>query len=199
MGRLPNQYFFNQEGLILSRSIPPHLLTYPNDDTKEEKTEITGIPVYILALLQKLKDSNLNLYVHQFGDLVVSPEKTPYGTDYLEALIEKMQDQQDTLSELQNFLEEKTEEIKKHLTPQDGWTIEFKRQFQGLENDCLWGTCDSCGVHDLVTPPFCLTIHKCDDGGEGVFVFDTPRLVEAYTAVCQARFQHKKSRSEVRS
>lgn len=190
---LPDPFSLERLNSYLFR--PAHLWTYlKSEGLGGPSTHNIDAPVYLLMLLQELKDCYLDLFVHSFDEVVIAPERVPYGIDSIDDLFEKQQKQQKILSTTRNLLEEKEEEIAYYLTPEDGWEIEFLPQSRGLEDDCLWGECDTCGTFRPTIPS--PTQHFCDETAQGHLTFETPRLIAAYTAARQARFEHKKSRSE---
>lgn len=154
---------------------------------KGPSTTLVEIPSYILALLQKIHDNDLNIYVEERENiLIIRSENHPYAVDSIDDLTYSLQQQINTLEDLQEYLEEHEKEIRKALTPEDGWEIDFFPQLNGLEDICIWSECNSCGALQIKSG--FLYTHQCNTTTQGTFSHNTPRLIAAYEAARQARF-----------
>lgn len=180
---------FTIDRLSSYHDAPPSLWTGPKSHwmigSFMKKVEA---PSDLLALLQKLHSHHIRLSVASEGELVVSTLPIPYGIDAIDAFLDNLQRQQNAVREFEAILVEKEEELQALLTPADGWKFHLETQPAGLENDCLWAECETCG-HIEITTPFA-DLHICEDGKAHQLSFDSPRLIAAYTAARQARFEH---------
>lgn len=179
-------------------NLPAKLWTYP--DIKDRPgaigAKLIKLPSHILAILQKVHDGGFSLSVlkpdafNETEDLVIKlNHAAPYGIDNIDSLLYKLQSHYTALEEIQEHLEKHEKEIHKTLTPADGWKIEFAPQPSDAftPDSSYWGECEKCGAIDL-SEIFDNT-HHCNDGVIGDLVNNTPRLIEAYTAARQARFE----------
>lgn len=173
---------------------PACLWTYPKTQyLGGASTESVSVPTYILMLLQELKSNYITLSLDDTGCIILSAEETSDYTVYgISELISILQNQRDILHKAQDILKEKEEEIQKCLTPRDGWVVEFLEQDieTGIYDESVWGECDACHTFHLVSPYG--ATHQCSDTASSGFSFSTPRLIEAYAAARQARFEKGK-------
>lgn len=178
------------------RTLPAKLWTYPASEKnfRSRLAQPVTVPSHIIATLQKLHDAGLHLYVtpespfQECELLVIRANNAPYAIDSLTNLSFSLKLQYDAIVEMSDYLEEHTDEFQKALTPAEGWKFHFDPQ----DNDAfspessLLCECDKCGA---IEATIFADTHRCNDNTLGTFLHDTPRIMEAFTAARQARFE----------
>ncbi|HZU00871.1 MAG TPA: hypothetical protein VFA10_14485 [Ktedonobacteraceae bacterium] len=147
----------------------------------------------ILVLLQKIDEASFTWEI--FDDHFVLQQKPGsywYPTAYDEYLL-AMQHQANTAKDIFSLIQEHEEELVDLLAFDSDWITEFapSEHFPGFR----WCECSKCG--HIALEHFILgsmyheaeTLHKkCLSTDKGNYHIDSPRLMEAYTAARQARF-----------
>jgi hypothetical protein len=175
------------------RYTSPKIYAYPMDkQLGEEMVYEVEAPKHIKMLLQKLLDHNIRMEV-QDGLVILQATQAFHNQAYnVQSYLNSLQNQEHIVLQLAPLLEKYNLEILQVLTPEIGWRHEVHSQ--SLSWDLAWAECSLCG--NLAFIPNTRDVdceesfrwHQCSEKGRGIFCYDSPRLIQAYTKAREARF-----------
>lgn len=138
------------------------------------------VPSDILAVFQKLTEAHIGFSAE--GCFRLDAE-VGLQVKFLDDMLEYMQIQYNTILEVKSFLEDRHDEIEMLLLPPDDkWKVGFIAQH--TVSASRW-ECERCGAIVLRNED---SQHQCNGATIINLRYDTPRLIQAYTAARQARF-----------
>lgn len=163
---------------------PPQLWKYlSSEGLGKNGTRKAHVAPDLIILRQKLEDCCLELDVNEDEEIaIVSDYK--WTVEEIDEYRLTLQKQQELLKVIQELAANRKEELLDSLLPEEGWDYEFFEQ--RVFDNVKWLECTACGTLHLHFAKFS---HPCKSD-EGNFLDDTPRLMNAYKAARQARFEY---------
>lgn len=162
---------------------PPAL--YTRSDTGEPGGHEVETTKEVLVILQKLEDTLLEANVEH--DHLLLEHKYTWNTDELDDFIYIIEQQHKIIPQIASLLKEHEDAIVEALTPFEGWSTIFIGQ--DTMSGWRWFECSRCGEYSTHIGKRNGEIHsECQYSEKGILVYNSPRLVAAYTAARQARF-----------
>ena len=175
------------------RYTSPKIYAYPmGKQSGEEMAYEVEAPKHIKMLLQKLLDHNIRMEVQDGLVILQATQAFPNQAYNVQNYLNSLQNQEHIVLQLAPHLEKYNLEILRVLTPEMGWRHEFHSQ--SLSWDLAWAECASCGnlalIPNLRDVDFEETFrwHQCSEKERGIYCYDSPRLIAAYTKAREARF-----------
>lgn len=172
---------------------PPMVWKFPTSQkyVGGHLSEPIDVPTSVLALMQHLKDYELQVFVHEILKHVVIASATEYyPIGCFDQMLKDLDRQREGLQKYATTIEEMEDDIKDALTLDPGWKLHFNAQLElEFDDGCIWMECKHCGNFDIRFPTN--LSHDCnkDEDEDETFRADTPRLLAAYTAARSARFE----------